>query len=63
MIISALLGAISWVGAFQATRESYHYGISTGAIPNLHIKENLLEAVSGAPVPWHFRSKLTGHVG
>ena len=63
MIISALLGAISWVAAFQATRESYHYGISAGVIPNLHIKENLLEAFSGGPVPWHFRSKLSGRVG
>lgn len=53
LIISALLGALSWVGAFHATRESYHYGISTGVIPNLHIKENLVEAFSGDPVAWH----------
>jgi hypothetical protein len=63
ILISALLSVMCWVGAFQATRETYHAGMAVGVIPNLHIRQNFLEAVSGGPVPWHFRHPFSSHFG
>ncbi|WP_337268618.1 hypothetical protein [Oryzifoliimicrobium ureilyticus] len=45
LIIVSLLSALSWLVAFDSSRDLYRMAHEAGVIPNLHIKHHLRDVL------------------
>lgn len=46
LLVALVISLALWAGWFYATRGLYHAAQDVGVMPNLHIKENIRDAIS-----------------